>query len=632
MEKIIKLFILLTIIVLAGCDRTEFDNVLRNQENQALELKDVKERVIVLENLVNTVNTEIANIKKLVEALEGSISIASYTELADKSGYELTMTDGSKIKLAHGTKGDKGDAGDKGEKGDIGDASLINIQKDTDGNYYWTLNGQWLLTAEGNKVPVTGRDGQDGKDGITPIMRVNARNQWETSLDGGAVWQVVLDSNGNPVPATGAKGDTGDTGAPGADGKDGKDGVDGKDGADGAPGADGTDGVDGATGPQGPAGPVGPEGNTNLSITETIDAYTIVYNGITYTILKIAVKTVELPAEVSLQVGSFLNLKDVLKINPDNASYTLSWSADTDAISITQEGVVEGKSIGISQAKVNVTSRTGTISATCKVYVFYNPSTRPPMALEYLAEYNLSGKKTFATTWDNNASGYFDKYSLDDAVPEGYHIPNLYEWAGILPLNTSASERIDGHHYYLNEVIWPLEAFNKYNWRDNFKMNGVTYRLTSDFWNYGDNTTYAVRFKSSDNKLRSAFRYQFIGPFENDEKNSRLVITQVYIGNIPQNNVNSDKFWEDIDIMYEKGIKNNIVKRVLPMTGFKYKGAGSVELVRDGRMAEYWGGDSGYYRLRIQPATESNPIYYTTQPFVDLTDYYNAIRPFKDEL
>jgi hypothetical protein len=76
---------------------------------------------------------------------------------------------------------------------------VIGVAQDTDGVYYWTLNGEWLLDDNGNKLPVSGKDGQNGTNG----------------------------SNGQD----------------GADGKDGQNGEDGKDGADGQDGKDGKDGV-----------------------------------------------------------------------------------------------------------------------------------------------------------------------------------------------------------------------------------------------------------------------------------------------------------------------------------------------------------------------------------------------------
>lgn len=48
------------------------------------------------------------------------------------------------------------------------DATISNIsigQDPYDGNYYWMLDGQWLLSSDGNRVRANGKDGQDGKDG-----------------------------------------------------------------------------------------------------------------------------------------------------------------------------------------------------------------------------------------------------------------------------------------------------------------------------------------------------------------------------------------------------------------------------------------------------------------------------------
>jgi hypothetical protein len=57
------------------------------------------------------------------------------------------------------------------------------------GDWCWTIDGEWLLDSNGNKVLAVGRDGKDGQDG----------------------------EDGTP----GADGSDGSDGVPGADGKDG---------------------------------------------------------------------------------------------------------------------------------------------------------------------------------------------------------------------------------------------------------------------------------------------------------------------------------------------------------------------------------------------------------------------------
>ncbi len=234
------------IIILAGC--TDLDDIYRRLDDQKKEFAAFEAQLKKFEQLTNNINSEITSIKRLVDALNKKVSVVSYKELDDKSGYELTLSDGSKITLKHGAKGDKGDPGKKGEqgkKGDDGIAPAINVKLDTDdGLLYWTVNDDWLLDANGNKVPAQGKDGEDGEqgapgaDGFTPLLRINADFYWEMSLDKGRTWEAIIDASDNPISA------------------------------------------------QGPKGEPGQDGDANLTITETDDAIIIVYKDVTYTLPK----------------------------------------------------------------------------------------------------------------------------------------------------------------------------------------------------------------------------------------------------------------------------------------------------------------------------------------------------------
>lgn len=90
---------------------------------------------------------------------------------------------------APGEPGAPGEDGEDGADGKDGVTPVIGVAQGEDGIYYWTINGEWLLDENGNKVQAQGRDGADGEDGKD--------------------------------------------GADGEDGKDGADGQDGKDGEDG---------------------------------------------------------------------------------------------------------------------------------------------------------------------------------------------------------------------------------------------------------------------------------------------------------------------------------------------------------------------------------------------------------------
>ena len=68
---------------------------------------------------------------------------------------------------ANGIDGKDGKDGIDGNDGKDGLPPLISIAQDeADGNWYWTLNGEWLLDANNQRVRANGIDGIDGKDGI----------------------------------------------------------------------------------------------------------------------------------------------------------------------------------------------------------------------------------------------------------------------------------------------------------------------------------------------------------------------------------------------------------------------------------------------------------------------------------
>ncbi len=149
---------------LAACQYD--DTALWNEMNQVKqELEDLKEQV-------RQTNTNLAALGQLVDALAQNLCITEV--VTTEEGYVLYFTDGSSIALYHGEDGANGT-----------NAPVISLRQDTDGLYYWTLDGEWLLV-DGEKVCASGQAGQDG---ITPQIRINeTTKEWEISLDGGTTW------------------------------------------------------------------------------------------------------------------------------------------------------------------------------------------------------------------------------------------------------------------------------------------------------------------------------------------------------------------------------------------------------------------------------------------------------------
>ena len=151
--------------------------------------RDLDDRVSALEQSVTDVNSDIAALQKLVQALQEKVTVDSVTPTA--SGYTIRFSDGTTAEISNGVSATIPD---------------ISVAQDTDGLYYWTLDGEWMTDAAGAKVRASALDGDNGEDGITPQIRINEQTkEWEYSVDNGQTWT----STG--VVAEGKSGNGGDS-------------------------------------------------------------------------------------------------------------------------------------------------------------------------------------------------------------------------------------------------------------------------------------------------------------------------------------------------------------------------------------------------------------------------------------
>ena len=132
---------------------------------------DLKDRVDSLETRVTAleakVNENASSISALAEAAAKAVTISKVETLAD--GYKIYFSDGTTAELTDG-------------KDAV--APVIGLKEDG-GVYYWTIDGEFILN-NGAKVPVTGKDGVDGK---TPQFKIQD-SKWYVSFDG-AKWEEV---------------------------------------------------------------------------------------------------------------------------------------------------------------------------------------------------------------------------------------------------------------------------------------------------------------------------------------------------------------------------------------------------------------------------------------------------------
>ena len=133
------------------------------------ELSDIKSRLSALEQKANT---DIAGLWEIVNALKGGITISSIGETDD--AWIIIFSNGKTATLS---------------KGGAGSTPVVGVRQDTDGIYYWTLHGQWMLDSGGNKLPVS------GTPGITPQLKIEG-GDWYVSTDGGKTWTKLGKATG----------------------------------------------------------------------------------------------------------------------------------------------------------------------------------------------------------------------------------------------------------------------------------------------------------------------------------------------------------------------------------------------------------------------------------------------------
>lgn len=203
MKKLFTYLLVAITMIIAGCSESFDDSKIWDK------LNDHESRIAKLEELCKQMNTNISSLQAIVKALQNNDYVTGVTPITkdgETIGYTITFTKSQPITIYHGKDGKDGQNGTDGKDGvdgKDGSTPIIGVKQDTDNIYYWTLNGEWLLDANGNKIKAQGIDGKDGQDGAN--------------------------------------------GTDGKDGQDGADGENGKDGQDGTNGEDGADGKDGIT-------------------------------------------------------------------------------------------------------------------------------------------------------------------------------------------------------------------------------------------------------------------------------------------------------------------------------------------------------------------------------------------------
>ena len=192
MKKLLAFAALFAVVALTSCKYDDDDlwNSVHGLEN----------RVAKLEELCKQMNTNISSLQTIVTALQNNVYVTGTTPLmkdGKEIGYTITFSKGNPITIYHGKDG---------QDGEDGITPTISVKKDTDGVYYWTLNGEFIMV-DGGKIQAEGKDGTNGINGTTPQFKIE-NDYWFISYNNGTNWTQLGKATGE-------------------DGKDGEDGVGG---------------------------------------------------------------------------------------------------------------------------------------------------------------------------------------------------------------------------------------------------------------------------------------------------------------------------------------------------------------------------------------------------------------------
>ena len=155
-----------------------------DSSNISERLDDLEDRVSKLEAWCDAANSNITALQAAVQALESEdciVEIVPIEENGAEVGYRFEFKSGKTISVYLYGNSEDGFSG--------GTMPAIAVKQDTDGSWYWTIDGEWLYNEEGKKVPAVG---------ATPKIKIED-NVWYVSYDEGKTWTAAGDAGDGAV-------------------------------------------------------------------------------------------------------------------------------------------------------------------------------------------------------------------------------------------------------------------------------------------------------------------------------------------------------------------------------------------------------------------------------------------------
>jgi len=191
-RSVIYVFLMAASLVLASCDKHETDQ------------EAIRARIREIQLMIDKTNESIRSLQTVVAALLEKDYVEKVQELfegGERIGYTIFFHVHGPVVIYDGNRGEDGSDGQNGK-----DASgpTIGMKQDVDGEWYWTINGGWLLGDGYRKMPVY------GESATSPSVKIE-NGDWYVSYDGGKTWEYLADAEeivGTSVTGIGYSGDS----------------------------------------------------------------------------------------------------------------------------------------------------------------------------------------------------------------------------------------------------------------------------------------------------------------------------------------------------------------------------------------------------------------------------------------
>ena len=182
--KRILILMSLTAWALIGCTQAYDDTEIKNM------LEDLEARTEALKDLCERVNTSIVLVNRLEEARQLNVKVIEVVPDKDAdgkvTGYAVTLSDGTVLKVNCPPDGKDGYVGKPGEAAQVPAIGIVQHK----GEDCWAIGGELVKDENGNPVPLYSYAGGEKRDGRTPELKVEG-GKWYYRLETTGEWTPI---------------------------------------------------------------------------------------------------------------------------------------------------------------------------------------------------------------------------------------------------------------------------------------------------------------------------------------------------------------------------------------------------------------------------------------------------------